>query len=139
MKVYKYLKYGYALLAIPVFFLVYYYYENDPEIAPEKGFFPQCPFYSITGYHCPGCGSQRAVHDLLHLSIGEALSHNIVIVVLGIILFSKMYALATNRFYKPYHYDLTRQPTFTISIAILVFLYWILRNIPVYPFTTLAP
>lgn len=34
-------------------------------------YFPKCPFYSITGYQCPGCGSQRAIHHILN---GELVS-----------------------------------------------------------------
>ena len=28
--------------------------------------FPQCPFYALTGLKCPGCGTLRGVHHLLH-------------------------------------------------------------------------
>ena len=28
--------------------------------------FPSCPFYALTGWLCPLCGSLRAVHALLH-------------------------------------------------------------------------
>ena len=38
--------------------------------------FPRCLFNSITGYYCPGCGSQRAIHSLLHLNFEEVVSHN---------------------------------------------------------------
>ncbi|RNC87118.1 MAG: DUF2752 domain-containing protein [Winogradskyella sp.] len=136
---YKYLKYGYLLLAIPIFFLVKYYYLNDPEVAKGEGLFPRCPFHSITGLHCPGCGSQRATHDLLHLRIGEALMHNIVIVIIAILLLSKLYAYITKRYNQKYYYNLSHKPYFTYAIVVVVFLYWILRNIPAYPFTELAP
>jgi Protein of unknown function (DUF2752). len=49
------------------------FYFFDPETYP---FFPKCPFQLVTSYECPGCGSQRAIHDLLHLNIGSALKHN---------------------------------------------------------------
>ena len=127
------------LLVVPIFFLVRYYYINDPEVANGEGLFPKCIFYTSTGLHCPGCGSQRAVHDLLHLRIIKALKHNIVIVIIAIILFSKVYALITKKYFKSYYYNLGQKPYFTIAIAITVFMYWILRNIPVYPFTELAP
>lgn len=52
--------------------LVFYYFF-DPEAHPG---FLRCPFRSLTGLLCPGCGSQRALHDLLHGRLGEALSHN---------------------------------------------------------------
>lgn len=38
--------------------------------------FPKCPFYYITGYKCPGCGSQRAIHELLNGNLKNAFSQN---------------------------------------------------------------
>ena len=34
----------------------------------KSSFFPSCPFKSVTGLDCPGCGSQRAIYELLHLN-----------------------------------------------------------------------
>src|ERR1022692_1618722 len=28
-------------------------------------FLPRCPLYTTTGIYCPGCGSTRALHELL--------------------------------------------------------------------------
>ncbi|MBN9311487.1 MAG: DUF2752 domain-containing protein [Chryseobacterium sp.] len=42
----------------------------------HESFFPSCPFKSFTGLDCPGCGSQRAVHEMLHLHFGEAFRKN---------------------------------------------------------------
>jgi hypothetical protein len=39
-------------------------------------FFGRCPFFTITGLHCPGCGTLRALHQLLHLNISAALQMN---------------------------------------------------------------
>ncbi|RKV71031.1 MAG: DUF2752 domain-containing protein [Alloprevotella sp.] len=33
-------------------------------------------FRSATGYSCPGCGAQRAIHSLLHGHFAEAISYN---------------------------------------------------------------
>lgn len=38
--------------------------------------FPSCPFYAITGWQCPLCGSLRAVHALLHGAPLAALTFN---------------------------------------------------------------
>jgi Protein of unknown function (DUF2752) len=38
--------------------------------------FPSCPFYAITGWLCPLCGSLRAVHALLHGAPLAALAFN---------------------------------------------------------------
>jgi len=45
--------------------------------SPTQSFlFPKCPFLLITGLRCPGCGSQRAIHALLHLRLIEAIKYN---------------------------------------------------------------
>ncbi|MFZ1686189.1 MAG: DUF2752 domain-containing protein [Flavobacteriales bacterium] len=53
-----------------------YLYLHDP----EKGGYPGCLFRSLTGLLCPGCGSQRALHDLLHLNVSGAFGHNALLV-----------------------------------------------------------
>jgi len=54
---------------------VYYFYNPA-----ESQLFPKCPFLYFTGYQCPGCGSQRAVHAMLHFDFKEAFSHNALLV-----------------------------------------------------------
>ena len=50
---------------------VYFYYN------PTSSFwFPKCPVKLLTGYSCPGCGLQRAFHELLHGNFTQALSYN---------------------------------------------------------------
>ncbi|MCM1035844.1 MAG: DUF2752 domain-containing protein [Bacteroides sp.] len=41
---------------------------SDPATAP----LPQCIFRRFTGFDCPGCGTQRALHALLHGRLSEA-------------------------------------------------------------------
>jgi hypothetical protein len=43
---------------------------------PADGFFPKCPFRLMTGWLCPGCGSQRAIHQLLHGQIAASYHYN---------------------------------------------------------------
>ena len=38
----------------------------------QHGFYPQCMFHQVTGYLCPGCGSLRAMHQLLHGNVAAA-------------------------------------------------------------------
>jgi len=52
---------------------VYVYYSYDPM---AHSWFPQCPFKMLTGLDCPGCGSQRAVHAILHGEFRQAFYHN---------------------------------------------------------------
>ena len=39
-------------------------------------FMPKCPFKLITGFSCPGCGIQRAVHAILHGEFAEGIKYN---------------------------------------------------------------
>lgn len=33
---------------------------------------PRCMFHTLTGWECPGCGSQRLLHALLHGDVAGA-------------------------------------------------------------------
>ena len=37
---------------------------------------PQCPFYALTGWYCPGCGTLRGLHFLLHGQLATAFRFN---------------------------------------------------------------
>lgn len=50
-------------------------------VDPEQAMFPRCPVKTLTGWDCPGCGSQRAVHDLFHGNILQAWSHNAMLII----------------------------------------------------------
>jgi hypothetical protein len=46
---------------------------------PARGWgwlYPQCTFHRLTGLDCPGCGSLRALHQLLHGQLLAALRLN---------------------------------------------------------------
>lgn len=42
--------------------------------------FPPCPFHAVTGLYCPGCGSTRAMHQLLHGHVATAFDFNPLVV-----------------------------------------------------------
>lgn len=75
-----------ALVAL-VLLVVYAFFD------PSKYFFPRCPFLMVTGWQCPGCGSQRAIHALLTGDFAAAWHYNamflILIPVIGLMLFSE--------------------------------------------------
>ena len=52
------------------------YFTLDPALYP----FPRCPFLLLTGLYCPGCGSQRAFHELLHGQVARAAGLNLLAV-----------------------------------------------------------
>src|SRR5215469_232196 len=47
-----------------------------------SGLFPPCPVRYLTGWYCPGCGSLRAIHQLLHGNLRMAWSMNALTMVL---------------------------------------------------------
>jgi hypothetical protein len=42
----------------------------------EYSFYPRCPIYLSTHWLCPGCGSTRALHSLLHFDVQGAFHYN---------------------------------------------------------------
>jgi hypothetical protein len=48
---------------------------------PSRGGFPRCPFNQFTGFWCAGCGTQRALHALLHFDIADAAAMNVLALV----------------------------------------------------------
>ena len=61
---------------IGVGILAVLYFTFDPS---KDGFFPKCIVYRLTGFKCAGCGSQRAIHALLHGDVMGALRNNAVL------------------------------------------------------------
>jgi len=45
--------------------------------------YPRCPFYSLFGVQCPGCGATRALSALLRGHFSEAVRHNLLLVTLA--------------------------------------------------------
>ena len=56
-----------------VFAGVAVFFFFDPATA---GFYPPCLFRTVFGAQCPGCGSLRALHQLLHGNIAAAWAFN---------------------------------------------------------------
>lgn len=62
-----------CILIILSVVVVYVYSYCSPT---DSKLFPKCPFKLLTGWSCPGCGIQRAIHSLLNGRWSEALSYN---------------------------------------------------------------
>jgi hypothetical protein len=105
----------------------------------EHEIFPKCAFHSLTGYYCPGCGSQRAIHSLLHLDFTGVVSNNFLFLPAMILLMYHYSHPYLNRWFVwklPNIFYFKRLPWIIFGVVIL---FWILRNLPSYPFTVLAP
>ncbi|MBO4446691.1 MAG: DUF2752 domain-containing protein [Bacteroidales bacterium] len=74
---------------------------------PAKVPFPRCPFFVLTGLKCPGCGTQRALHCLLHLNIADAFRYNALMVlsipVLAVLLAAELFKDKFPRLHRACH------------------------------------
>ena len=94
----------------------------------ETAIFPKCPFFLLTGLKCPGCGSQRAIHQLLTLHLGEAFRYN-AFMVLAIPLIIFLLAAEVFRERWPRLAVLGAGPALSWIIVAAVLLWWLLRNL----------
>lgn len=104
-----------------------------------SGLFPPCPLHALTGLYCPGCGSLRAIHQLLHGNLGAAWAMNPLTVIL---LPFVVYGLASEGLGVLRGRGLPHVflPALWIQVlCAVIVLFGIVRNIPIYPFNLLAP
>ena len=72
----KHFHYSIYFTVIILVGLIYYFYHPA-----HYQLFPKCIFKSVTGLSCPGCGAQRATHELLHFNFKSAFGYNALLVV----------------------------------------------------------
>ena len=103
------------------------YFFFSPE---ESSFFPQCPFHTLTGWDCPGCGSQRAAHYLLHLQLKDAfLSNPLLIIAIPYLVAGIYFEYFGGKEKFPKVQIILFGQKAIIFIFILIILFWIGRNI----------
>jgi hypothetical protein len=101
----------------------------------RNGSFPACPFLRLTGFYCPGCGSQRAVSSLMHGDLVDAFSYNsLLVLTLPLLVYALIIYLKKNR-----QLSLFYTAWFPKLLFVVVILFWITRNIPSDAFRMLAP
>lgn len=102
------------------------FYNVDPS---QSQIVPKCPFKLLTGLDCPSCGSQRALHALLHGHVLTALRFNPFLILSLPYLITVMWgyarflpgSAAMRRIF--HHY-------YALIIYVILFcIWWILRNI----------
>ena len=101
------------------------YFAYDPS---QSQFFPRCVFLSLTGWQCPGCGSQRAIHSLLHGDLASAWHYNaallVALPVLGVYLVGEL-----KRTTWPNYYRTISRPIVIYIILGALIAWWIGRNL----------
>ena len=116
------IKYFLGVIIFSIMVLIYYFFNPSNYIL-----FPKCPFFALTGLKCPGCGSQRAIHSLLHLKISEAFEFNAFLLISLPIIFVLLFV----EFYKlkfPMFYSKINNSCFIGVYFIVTIFWWLLRN-----------
>ncbi|MFW2333201.1 DUF2752 domain-containing protein [Ilumatobacter sp.] len=62
----------------------------------DGGTFIPCPFRTLTGLWCPGCGMTRATHHLLRGNVMQALHYNLFVIVILLALTAAWFAWLLN-------------------------------------------
>jgi Protein of unknown function (DUF2752) len=121
-----------VLAVLTIVITAFYFFWNPSEITS----LPFCPFKNLTGFYCPGCGGQRALHQILHGNFLEAFHSNLLIYI-----FLPFFTLKIS----DELLDTTNSKIFLLgNKGIWIFLgflicFTILRNLPLYPFNQLIP
>lgn len=101
------------------------YFIFDPS---EAGWFPRCPFFGLTGLKCPGCGTQRALHQLMAGNLAEACRYNAALIA-GLPLIIVLLSATALKTKYPAFYRLVNSRWIIISILAALIAWMVLRNI----------
>lgn len=104
--------------------LTLFYFLVDPA---SNRFVPKCPFLMLTGYECPGCGSQRMLHALLHGDLAGAWHYNGLLMVMlpwiALLLVSEVYRKRCETLYR-----VVNHPVCVVLFCIAIVVWFIVRN-----------
>jgi len=116
--------------------ITYFLYAVDPS---GSTLYLPCPFHALTGLYCPGCGSLRALHSLLHGEVLIACGFN------PLTLLSLPYVGYCFLSYATGAVRGKPLPAFFVSANVIwiflgfVIIFWVLRNMTQSPWSWLVP
>ena len=110
-----------------------YLYVFEPG---RSGFFPPCMFRALTGFTCPGCGTTRALHQIVHGHLFAAFMLNpLLLIALPFLVYAFLrYSAIVMQGCVPAKNSL--HPRYIYAIFFVVTSFWIFRNTPFYPFVS---
>lgn len=119
--------------AVLVFLAAGLLFAFDPS---QVSFYPVCFFHRFTGLLCPGCGSLRAIHHLLHGHWLAAFHLNPLLFLVGFLVAGRACWYAVRKRVDP-GVRLTVEPAWLWALVALVALFSVIRNLPGIPFPPL--
>lgn len=96
----------------------------------EPGHYPTCMFRMLTGWYCPGCGTLRAAHSLLHGDVLGALDMN-VLAVLAVPVVAASWLAWIRRAATGSPRTWLAPPWFAWGVAVVFVAFAVARNVPV--------
>lgn len=107
---------------------------RDPN---QPGSYGLCPFKAVTGLDCPGCGTLRAVHALTRADVAQAAGLNVLaLALLPVVLVAWVVWLRAGLDGRG-HPGLTLPAPLVRVLPWVVGVFWVVRNLPVTPFSAL--
>ncbi|MDE6835743.1 MAG: DUF2752 domain-containing protein [Muribaculaceae bacterium] len=101
------------------------YFAVDPSCS---GWMPKCVFRMVTGWECPGCGSQRMLHAMLHGDIREAWHFNpFLFFMIPVIILYLLPEVMPGKF--PKLFRILHSTGSIVCIAAAICAWWIGRNL----------
>ena len=102
-------------------------YSFDPAI--PGGIYPPSPLRELTGLYCPGCGTLRSLHQLLHGNFFAALDLNpLMILFLPYLIYSFLVYCAPV-FIQQRLPEIFIKSQWIWSGLVVILIYWVLRNL----------
>jgi len=113
-----------AALTVACLLIVLYLFSPD-----QYPFYPRCLLHSWTGLQCPGCGSLRAAHHLVHGQIGAAFRLNALFVLSLAVGLLAGAGLLLKRFTGRDYLQILRRPLWIWILAAVLVVFGIGRNV----------
>ena len=114
-----------AGMAVVAIILYSYFIDTSTEVLA-----PKCMLFKLTGFKCPGCGTQRALHELAHLNFGGFFRYNpilsLAIPYIVLLLYMQFFG-GNERFPKFSEFIYGKKAIMWVFYLIIA--YWALRNV----------
>ena len=114
----------FVIISIMGLFVLLYYAIN-----PATSYLmPKCLFKILTGFDCPSCGSQRALHALLNGHIYEAIMFNPFIFLVAPYLLTVIYVTSSKSRLAAVIRPITHSHITIILYLVIYIVWWVVRN-----------
>jgi hypothetical protein len=95
----------------------------------DSPFYPVCQFHALTGLNCPGCGSLRALHELVHGNLAAAFRFN-ALLALSLPAACWLGGRHVLRWFKNQPATIAIRPAWMWGGLVVMLLFGVLRNLP---------